>query len=124
MEKASLYSRYILALLSLVFGANKFFYFMPMPAYAPGSPQMNYISGLSGVHLFEVLGVIYIISAILLATNKMVGLVTVVLAAIAFNFLLFHLTLDLANIPGALVFAAVLVVTMLGNKDKYQALLK
>jgi len=123
MAKVTLYSRYVLALLCLVFGANKFFYFMPMPEYLPGSGPMNYISGLSGVHLFEVLGVIYLISAVLLLTNKMVGLTTVILSAIAFNFLLFHFTLDIANIPGALVFTLVLILTMMGNKDKYQGLL-
>ena len=53
MEKASLIARYLLALLLLVFGANKFFGFMPMPEFTPGSPQMNYMVGLYGVHIFR-----------------------------------------------------------------------
>ncbi len=124
MEKASLYARYLLALLLLVFGANKFIGFMPMPEYLPGSAQMTYMAGLSGVHIFPILGIIYIASAILLGTNRMVGLATVILAAVAFNFLLFHIVLDPAGLPPALVFTVLLVLVMLGNKDKYQALLK
>jgi len=123
MEKASLYSRYLLALMLILFGANKFIGFMPMPEYAPGSPQMNYMVGLFGVHIFPILGIIYLASAILLFANKKVGLVTVILAAVAFNFLLFHITLDQANLPPALVCTALLVMVMLGNKSRYQNLL-
>ncbi len=124
MEKASLYSRYLLALMLLVFGINKFAHFMPMPEYSAGSAPLNYMIGISGVHIFPVLGLIYIVSAILLASNKLVGLATVILAAIVFNILLFHITLDPAGSPPALVFAALLVLVMIGNKDKYQSLLK
>ncbi len=124
MEKTSLYARYLLALALLIFGVNKFAHFMPMPEYAPGSPQLNYMIGISAVHLFQVLGIIYILSAILLATNKFIGLVTVILSAIVFNILLFHVTLDLAGIPPALIVTVLLVLVMIGNKDKYQTLLK
>ena len=124
MEKASLYARYLLALALLVFGLNKFIGFMPMPEYGPGSPQLNYMVGLSGVHIFPILGIIYLASAILLAANRMVGLVTVILAAVAFNFTLFHLVLDPAGLVPALVITALIVVVMLGNKDRYAGLLK
>jgi len=124
MEKTSRYARYLLALILLIFGINKFAGFMPMPEYAPGSAPMNYMIGLSGVNMFPILGIIYIASAILLASNKLVGLVTVILASIVFNFLLFHVTLDPAGLPPALVVTVLLVLVMIGNKDKYKALLK
>ena len=89
MGKVSLIAKYLLALLLPVFGANKFVGFIPMPEYTPRSPQMNYVVGLSGVHIFTLLGIIYILSAILLLTNHMVGLATAILALIAFNLLLF-----------------------------------
>ena len=85
---------------------------------------MNYMIGLTGVHMFPILGIIYLASAILLATNKLVGLVTVILSAIVFNILLFHITLDPAGLPPSIVVAVLLVLVMIGNKDKYQALLK
>ena len=50
---------------------------------------MNYLVGLSGVHIFLLLGIIYILSAILLLTNHMVGLATAILTPKAFNFPLF-----------------------------------
>ena len=89
MGNVSLIAKSLLALLLLVFGANKFVGFIPMPEYTPRSPRMNYVVGLSGVHIFPLLGIIYILSAILLLTNYMVGLATAILALIAFNFLLF-----------------------------------
>lgn len=124
MEKVSLYARYLLALALLVFGLNKFIGFMPMPEYGPGSPQLNYMVGLSGVHIFPILGIIYIASAVLLATNRLVGLVSVILAAVAFNFTLFHLVLDPAGLVPALVVVVLLALVMLGNKDKFEGLLR
>ena len=89
MGKVSLIAKYLLALLLLVFGANKFVAFIPMPENTPRSPRMKDVVGLSGVHIVPLLGIIYILSAILLLTNHMVGLATAILALIAFNFLLF-----------------------------------
>ena len=89
MGKVSLIAKYLLALLLLVLGPNKFVGFIIIPENTPMSPQMNYLVGLSGVHIFLLLGIIYILSAILLLTNHMVGLATAILALIAFNFLLF-----------------------------------
>ena len=89
MGKVSLIAKYLLALLLLVFGANKFVGFIPMPEYTPRSPRMNYVVDLSGVRIFPLLGIIDTLSAILLLTNHMVGLATAILALVAFNFLLF-----------------------------------
>lgn len=54
----------------------------------------------------------------LLATNKLVGLVTVILSSIVFNFLLFHITLDPAGLPPAIVVAVLLVLVIIGNKGQ------
>ncbi|MEM9159581.1 MAG: hypothetical protein AAGB46_11070 [Verrucomicrobiota bacterium] len=123
MAKISLIARYLIALLLLVFGLNKFLGFMPAPEYAPDSAAAAYMIGLSGTPIFPILGIIYLASAVLLALNKLVGLTTVILAAIAFNFLLFHITLDPVGIPGAIVFTVLLVLVMIGNKSKYDGLL-
>ena len=123
MKKASLFARYLLALMLLVFGLNKFLGFMPSPDYSTNPEAMAYMIGLSGAKLFPALGIIYLISAFLLAVNKMVGLATVSLAAVAFNILLFHLALDPANIAPGLIFTVLLAIVMIGNKSKYEPLL-
>ena len=122
MNKTSLIARYLLALLLLVFGLNKFLGFMPPPEYAPDSAQATYMIGLSGTQLFPVLGILYIATGILFATNKMVGLATMIVAPIAFNILLFHIVLDPANLAPGIVLTVLLVLVMIGNKAKYQAL--
>lgn len=123
MDKVSLIARYLLALILFIFGLNKFIGFMPMPEYAPDSAATAYMVGLSGAQIFPVLGILYIITAILLATNKLVGLATMIIAPIAFNILLFHFVLDPAGSVAGLVLAVLLVLVMIGNKEKYQALL-
>jgi len=97
---------------------------MPMPEYTSGSPQINYMIGLSGVHLFPILGIIYIATAILLLTNRIVGLATVMLPAIACNFLLFQITLDPDGLLPALVFTILLAIVMIRDKSKDEGLLK
>jgi len=124
MEKTTLIARYLLALMLLVFGLNKFLGFMSMPQYPPESSATAYMVGLSGVHIFPVLGVLYILCAILLASNKAVGLATMIIAPIAFNILLFHFTLDPAGSVAGIILTALLVLVIVGNKEKYLPLVK
>lgn len=123
MKKAVAIARYLLALILVIFGLNKFLNFLPPLNYEEGSAALAYIVGLSGVHIFPILGALYLISAALLASNKAVGLAIVVMGAIAFNFTLFHLVLDPANIAPALIVDALLIVLALGNCQKLKSLL-
>ena len=122
MKKTSLIARYLLALVLAIFGLNKFLHFMPMPSYADGSAALNYMIGLSGTPLFPILGVLYLVSAALFVSNKCVGLAIVLIGAIAFNFTLFHLALDPANIVAALVVDVLLVIVAIGNAGKLKSL--
>jgi len=121
MEKTAQIARYLLALFLLVFGLNKFIGFMPMNM--PEGAAQTYFAGLATVNMLPILGVIYILSAIALATDKLVGLATVILAAIVFNILIFHIQVFPAGILPGLIFAILLVLVMIGNKSKYQGLL-
>ena len=68
--------------------------------------------------------VIYILSANILITGRALGLDAVSLTPIAYNALMFHLTLYPANTAGALVFVVLIVVDVIGKKEKYLGLLK
>ncbi len=122
MAKLFLIARYLLGVFVFVFGLNKFVGFMEYPPHDGFAAQ--YMAVIGGSYILKSMGVIYILSAILLVTGRAVGLATVLLAPIAYNAFMFHLTLDPANIAGALVFVALIAVVMIGNKEKYLGLLK
>lgn len=121
MSKISLVARYLLALMMVVFGLNKFLGFMPMPELT--GEAATFMIAIGGSYIMTTLGVLYLVSAGLLAANKAVGLATVILAPLAYNAFMFHLTFDPANIGGAAVFLVLLVVTMIGNGSKFKSLL-
>jgi len=120
MSKVTLITRYLLALMMLVFGLNKFLHFMEMPPLT--GEAASYMATIGGSYILPTIGVLYIASALLLFANKAVGLATVLLAPIAYNALMFHLTLDPANTAGAALFVALLLLTMIGNASKYKSL--
>ena len=124
MNKFAQIVRYILALIEIVFGLNKFLQFIPPPEFPEGSPPALYFQGLgvSG-YFFPLLALTEIGAGVLLAINKWVPLALVILAPVALNILLFHLTM--APAEGALGYIVFLATAYLiyVNKDKYQSLL-
>ncbi|MDQ8180886.1 hypothetical protein [Pelagicoccus sp. SDUM812005] len=121
MSKLTLAARYLLALMMLVFGLNKFLGFMPAPELS--GQAATFMGAIASSFVWPTLGILYIASAALLAANKGVGLATVLLAPLAYSAFMFHLTLDPANILPAGLFVALVVVVMIGNAPKYKALL-
>lgn len=121
MKKVPLISRYLLAAMLLVFGVNKFVGFMEFPEMSGFAAE--YMNVIANSYIMPTLGVLYIFAAVLLISNKMVGLATVLVAPLAFNAFMFHLTLDPANIVGALIFVVLTVLVMIGHKNAYKGLL-
>jgi len=126
MNKFAQIVRYILALILIVFGANKipFLEFLPPLGFEPGSPPDLYFQGLGASgYFFLLLALTEIGTGVLLAINKWVPLALVIYAPVALNILLFHLTMAPAEgVPGYIVFLATTYLIYV-NKDKYQSLL-
>ena len=113
--------RYLLGIAMLVFGANKFFHFMPSPELsAEAGAFMGALAG-SG-YIFETLGVVYLIIGICLVLNKAVPFALAMLVPISINIVAFHL----AFAPEAILFAAVVAVLnaylMYANWSRYKSL--
>ncbi len=121
MSKVTLVARYLLALMMAVFGLNKFLGFMPAPELT--GQAAAFMGAIAGSYIWPTLGILYLLSALLLAANKAAGLATVLLAPAAFCAFMFHLTMNLENIAPAAVFLVLLLVTMIGNAGKYRSLL-
>ncbi|MFT7542895.1 MAG: putative oxidoreductase, partial [Gammaproteobacteria bacterium] len=108
MQKTELAVRYLLVLMLLVFGLNKFLHFMPQPeAPEEGGKFLGALFGAG--YVFPTIGIVFLASAVLLV-GKRVVLALLLLAPIAVNILGYHLKFDVAGIGGGAVLTALMAI--------------
>ncbi len=96
--------RILLGIILLVFGANKFFGFIPLPELPEQANNFMTSLGATG-YVLKIVGVLEIVIGALLLMKKWVAFALTLLAPISINILLFHLFLDVTGIGGALLVA-------------------
>lgn len=94
--------RIALGLALVIFGANKFLHFIPLPEPVGGAKDFMNSLGATG-YLFPVVGFLEVIIGILLLLKKWVAFALILLAPISINIMLFHLFLDIPGAPFALL---------------------
>ena len=120
-SKVFMVVRIILGLFVLVFGFNKFFNFMPMEA--PTGDAGAYFGALMSSKTLMLVALVEIVAGLALILNKYGALLSLILMSVSINAVLFHATLDPANIMGALVLLILNIVALYGYKDSYKGLL-
>ena len=113
--------RILLALILIVFGANKFFDFMPhmeMPKAAGDFMMAMMATG----YMLKLVGATEVFVGLLLLINKKVPLALVIIAPVALNMILFHIFLAPAGIVPAAVVTIITIILMYANWKKYKAL--
>jgi putative oxidoreductase len=115
--------RYLLALVLLVFGINKFVSFLPMPAPPEDGGAFLGALGSSG-YVFPALGIVYLLSAVLLIANRAVGFALVLLAPMTVNIILYHLRFDPAGIGAGGLLAILNIGLAWMHRDKFVSLFK
>jgi putative oxidoreductase len=106
MNRVSLVARYLLGFVFTVIGLNGFFHFLPMPP--PANPlALQYLTVVTASHYMVLIFLLQLIAGLLLLANRFVPLALTLLAAVLFNILLYHITMDPKGI-GLGVFAAIL----------------
>lgn len=123
MKQITNIARYLLALMLLVFGLNKFLKFMTMPEMPEQAQAYMAALNSTGI-LFPLLGIIYLITAVTLVLNRYAALMLLVLTPITVNILLFHASLAPGGIVPGLILAVLNVLALLHYKEKYAPLLK
>ncbi|MEQ6124479.1 DoxX protein [Pseudotenacibaculum sp. MALMAid0570] len=121
MNSIAMIARYLLGLAMLVFGANKFFHFMPNPDLPEAAGAFMGALGGSG-YIFPTLGVVYILAGLLLVINRAVPFALIILVPVSFNIVAFHLKYA----PEGILFAAIVAVLNLfliyTNWDRFKSL--
>ena len=120
--KILLVARILLGLFMVVFGANKFAEFIPPPELSGEAGA--YFMALTSANVLTVVGVLEIATGLLFLSGRYVGLALIINAPMAFNALLFHLSLDPAGSGGAAVWTVLCIVVFVGIKDKFREVLK
>ncbi len=92
----------LLGLVFFVFGLNGFWEFLPMPEM--GEQAGDYMGGLAAAgYFFPVLKIVETVSGLLLLLRLFSPLALVLLAPVVVQILLFHVFLDPAGLPMAIV---------------------
>ena len=115
--------RIIFGVLLVIFGANKFFNFMPGPQEIP-EPVMNYMAALISTKTLELVGIVEVVAGLAFVFNKYGGLLAIILMSVSINAVLFHAFLGPADIAGAIVLLALNIVTLFGYREQYKPMLK
>ena len=120
-SKLTMALRLLLGLILLVFGANKFFNFLPMPPMEGAPGEFMGALGKSG-YMFPLIALTEIIAGALLLLNKWKGLALIFAAIISVNIVLFHLALAPAGIGLAAVVAVLNIILIYANWNKFKTL--
>ena len=120
-SKLTMVLRLLLGLILLVFGANKFFNFLPMPPMEGAPGEFMGALGKTG-YMFPLIALTEIVAGVLLLLNKWKGLALIFAAIISVNIVLFHLALAPAGIALAAVVAVLNIILIYANWHKFKTL--
>ena len=113
--------RIALAILLIIFGANKFLHFIPLPPMVGAAGDFMNSLGATG-YIFPIVGIIEVFVGVMLLLRKWIPFVLIVLAPISLNIVLFHLFLDIPGVGAALLVAVLNATLIYKNWRSYQAL--
>lgn len=111
---------WIAGLALLIFGLNKFFFFIPSPPMPPSDMKTFFDGFMASRYLMPLVGVVETLVGLLFLTKKYVPFALVLLAPISVNIVLIHLFLDPKNVGPALLVFTINVVLMWKYRDKYR----
>ena len=113
--------RFLLALLLILIGANKFFQFIPSPDIPEDAAQFMGSLKATG-YILPVLGFVEICIGLMLLFNKWVAFAVLALMPISINVMLYHLFLDIPHIGVAALVATINFILVYKLWPKYRPL--
>jgi putative oxidoreductase len=122
MRVAGLIARYLLGLIFLVFGANGFLHFIPMPP--PSGVAGQFMGALFVSHVLVVVFLLQLIPAILLLVGRYVPLALVLLGPVIVNIVLFHAFMAPSGLPLATVVVILWLLTAWSVRPAFEGIFK
>jgi putative oxidoreductase len=123
MKVATIIARVLLGLMFVVFGANAFLRFLPMPPI-PQTLAGDYTRVLFASGYVYVVGALQLIGGLLLLIGRFVPLGLTILGAIIVNILIFHALMAPESFPPALVVTALEVFLVWRYREAFIPLLR
>lgn len=120
--KVEMLIRILFALSLLVFGLNKFLYFIPAVLMEGSAGELMNLYVNSG--FMKMIGGLEFIAGISLLANKFVPLSLIIMAAIIFNALVFHILHDPAGLGPAIAAVIIVLVNVYFNKSRFTDVLR
>ena len=121
-EKVITGIRFLLGLIMVNSGLNKFLHYMPMPEMTEQAMELMGAFGASG-YMFPLIAITEIIAGILLLSKKYTALGAVLMMPITVNILLFHAFLDTAGMVMGIVLLLINIVILVSEKKHLYPLL-
>jgi putative oxidoreductase len=123
MKIATVIARVLLGLMFVVFGANAFFHFLPMPP-PPQNLAGDYVRVFFASGYVYVVGAFQIIGGLLLLIGRFVPLGLTILGAIIVNILTFHALMAPEGFPPALVVTALEIFLLWRYREAFAGILQ
>lgn len=122
MRVAGLIARYLLGLIFVVFGANGFLHFIPMPP--PAGIAGQYMGALFVSHVLVVIFLLELIGGLLLLVGRYVPLALVLLGPVVVNIVLFHAMMAPSGLPLATVVVILWLLTAWSVRSAFEGIFR
>jgi uncharacterized membrane protein YphA (DoxX/SURF4 family) len=122
MKIATIIARSLLGLIFAVFGSNAFLHFIPMPPmHGPGG---DFIGAMYQTGYLYVVAACQVLGGLILLSGRFIPLGLTLLGPVIVNILCFHIFMDHAGLPLALIVAALALFLLWQNRSAFLGLLK
>jgi putative oxidoreductase len=122
MKTATIITRSLLGLVFLVFGANKFLNFMPLPSMQGMAAQ--FMVAMFATHFIYTVASFEIVGGLLLLTGRYAPLGLTLVGPVVVNILAFHTFMNPAGLPVAVVVSAIALFLLYSYRANFAALVK
>jgi uncharacterized membrane protein YphA (DoxX/SURF4 family) len=122
MKIATIIARSLLGLIFVVFGANVFLHFIPMPPM-PEGPARDFTTSLFVSHYLYIVGALQIAGGALLLSGWRVPLGLTIVGPIIVNIVAFHAFMAPAGLPMAIVVSALALFLVWRYREAFAGLL-
>lgn len=116
-EKVIIAMRFILGLMMVNAGLNKFFHYMPMPEMTEQAGALMGAFGASG-YMFPMIALTEIIAGLMLLSKKYTAMGAMLMMIVTVNILLFHIFLDTTGLIMSIAFVVFNIAILYSERKK------